>query len=81
MLGCIYCLQEYTLTETFTDKSNTGSIRCVTISPEGLLASGGMDEIVHIFSLKSHKLVGTLTHHSGKKSITTMCLMVKSLVL
>lgn len=61
----VYVLQVYKLTERFTDKSNIGSIKCVAISQQGLLASGGTDEIIHIFNLENHRLVGTLTHHSG----------------
>ncbi|KAK7100933.1 hypothetical protein V1264_023795 [Littorina saxatilis] len=66
----------YTLTESFTDKSNIGSIKCVAISQHGLLASGGSDEIIHIFNLENHRLVGTLTHHSG--TVTNVAFYRKS---
>ncbi|KAL8590439.1 hypothetical protein ACOMHN_011652 [Nucella lapillus] len=55
---------ESELTETFTEKT-IGSIRCVAVSHNGLLASGGTDEVIRIFDLKKRRQVGTLNHHSG----------------
>ncbi|XP_076441416.1 p21-activated protein kinase-interacting protein 1-like [Babylonia areolata] len=63
---------ECELTESFTEKT-IGSIKCVATSDKGLLAAGGTDEIIRIFDLKKHRLVGTLTHHSGTVTSLQFC--------
>jgi WD40 repeat protein len=48
-----------------------GSIRCITVSPNGkYLVCGGTDEMIRIFDVKTKKSVGDLTKHTG--SITCL---------
>jgi len=48
-----------------------GSIRCITVSPNGkYLVCGGTDEMIRIFDMKTKKSVGDLTKHTG--SITCL---------
>ncbi|KAL4235633.1 p21-activated protein kinase-interacting protein 1-like protein [Mactra antiquata] len=55
---------------SFTDNSHTGSIRCVSISKNGILASGSTDETIRLFNLKKQKELGSLIHHDG--SVTSL---------
>lgn len=58
--------EEWQMEESFTDHSHLGSIRNVAVSKRrGFLASGGTDETVWLYSLKSRRLIGSLTQHTG----------------
>jgi len=50
--------------QSFTDHAHSGSIRAVAASSD-LIASGGTDEVVRIFSAKKRVDVGTLFQHQG----------------
>jgi protein MAK11 len=53
------------LVSKFHEKSHTGSIRAITSSPNGILATGGYDEFIKLNDMKNHTEIGTLTQHEG----------------
>lgn len=57
---------EVALDMTFGFHCCHGSIRCITVSPNGkYLVCGGSDEMIRIFDMKTKKSVGDLSKHTG----------------
>lgn len=46
--------EKYTLTQSFADKSHSGSIRCVAVQ-ERWVASGGTDDRIFIYDMSTRK--------------------------
>lgn len=53
------------LETSFTDDSHRGALRCVAISPSGILASSSTDDSIRMHSLKKRKEIGGLFEHCG----------------
>ncbi|GFO37103.1 P21-activated protein kinase-interacting protein 1-like [Plakobranchus ocellatus] len=53
------------LETSFTDDSHRGALRCVAVSPSGVLASSSTDDSIRLHSLKKRKEIGSLFEHSG----------------
>ncbi|CAD7089921.1 unnamed protein product [Hermetia illucens] len=53
-----------TLTQSFATRSHTGSIRCVAVK-EHYVASGGADDRIFIYDMKTRKEAQILHHHEG----------------
>ena len=64
-----FVLKGFELEQTFTNGSGIGCVRAVAVSDKGVMISGSNDETIRVFSLKSRREVGTLTHHEGNQSI------------
>ena len=61
---------------TFSDHTHINSVRCISCSPDGIVASGGTDESVNLVDLKSRAEVGTLSQHTGKLQFSTYILHI-----
>lgn len=57
-------MQDTKPTQSFASHSHTSSIRCVT-RRDKLIASGGADDRIIIYDMKSRKELYTLDHHNG----------------
>ncbi|XP_023214304.1 p21-activated protein kinase-interacting protein 1-like [Centruroides sculpturatus] len=56
--------QDYKLQQTFACQAHIGPIRCIATSHK-FLVSGGIDETIQIFNLKTKKEIGNIVQHSG----------------
>ncbi|GFR91412.1 p21-activated protein kinase-interacting protein 1-like [Elysia marginata] len=53
------------LETSFTDDNHRGALRCVAISPTGILASSSTDDSIRMHSLKKRKQIGGIFEHNG----------------
>ncbi|XP_003388740.1 PREDICTED: p21-activated protein kinase-interacting protein 1-like [Amphimedon queenslandica] len=56
---------EAKLRSKFKEKAHMSSIRSVAASNNGILASGGTDEIIKLYNMRTHTELGTLIQHDG----------------
>ncbi|XP_017781488.1 PREDICTED: p21-activated protein kinase-interacting protein 1-like, partial [Nicrophorus vespilloides] len=64
VLGFFYDKKANELTQSFATHSHSGSVRCVSYN-KGILASGGTDDHIIIYNLKTRREQSTLNHHSS----------------
>jgi len=61
---------EFKLEQSFANHSHKASVRCLA-TKKHLLASGGADEAIHLYDMRTRQESGILSHHSG--TITWLC--------
>ncbi|KAJ3664307.1 hypothetical protein Zmor_008489 [Zophobas morio] len=64
LLGYTFSSKENSLTQSFAAHDHAASVRCVAISGQ-YLASGGADDRIFIYDLKTRKQHFTLTNHNS----------------